>query len=665
MKFKEHKTIFQIIAIFVIIIGLIGCNKVKNIDTTTSSKSGDESSLSPYDQIMGDNFPPRFLIKEIFGDRPTGAKKGGDKFFIYRGSYYEIFSEEKQIYAGIEDGSLYIRSKKSTEKNILVPRKNEFVWNAETAKFSPDGNQLAAYRIDNTNVPKILLRPNEVDSLYKPYVRAGQTIPEYQIFLINTSTSNQTQVKRDFQNFPYVHIIEWSPDNNSLYLIQTDRLFKTVQLLEVDSNTGTSKVMLTETSDTYLYDGLNLQPGYTSALLKMKIVYFLNNDQFIWMSERNGFYQLYLYDKSGELVRPLSNHKQNSLISRLVGVDENNEWAYFVAMDNPKNPYKESLFRTSLKEEKIEKIIESANSIVAFELLVEDTIQIINSSVPEYIHRQEVYLTDGTFVEAKWSADMVKAKEIIDSRFIVDWYDAPDGSNKLKSAMIVPNNLDLSKKHPVVEIVYAGAWTKTIPKDFETFPYKHIELLRNGFILVMIDGRGSSSRGKAFRDYSYGRIGQVEMEDHAFVMKELLKKHSYMDANRVGISGASWGGRNTITSLEDYPELYKVGVAAVPNVEVKDSRRWAESFMGCLPQDCPERYETTSILRKISQIKGPLLLGYGSYDDGVPIAEGYKLKTALDKSGISNYVFKEYIGATHRLNKDFEQETIHFFLEHL
>ena len=138
-----------------------------------------------------------------------------------------------------------------------------------------------------------------------------------------------------------------------------------------------------------------------------------------------------------------------------------------------------------------------------------------------------------------------------------------------------------------------------------------------------------------------------------------------MDANRVGITGASWGGRNTITALEDYPELYKVGVAAVPNVEVRDSRRWAESFMGCLPQDCPERYDASSILLKIGQIKGPLLLGYGTNDDGVPIAEGYKLKTALDEADNTNYVFKEYIGATHRLNKDFEQETLHFFLEHL
>ena len=135
------------------------------------------------------------------------------------------------------------------------------------------------------------------------------------------------------------------------------------------------------------------------------------------------------------------------MISRLVDVDENNEWAYFVAMDDRKNPYKESLYRTSLKENKIEKIIESANSIMAFELVEEDTLQIINSSISDYIHQQEVYLTDGTFVEAKWSADMTKAKEVIDSRYIIDWHNAPDSNAKIKSVMLVPNNLDITKKH--------------------------------------------------------------------------------------------------------------------------------------------------------------------------------------------------------------------------
>lgn len=624
-----------------------------------------DSDLPPIVQIMGMDLPD-FLAEEIFGYRPEDIQSGGDRLFIYRGQYLEIYSEPIQKFAGIDKDNIYLRTPNSEEKQVLVEGDQMVTWNVETGQFSPDGSHLAAYQIDYTGVPTIMLRPNATDTIYKPYVRTGEPIPSYEIFLINTDNRNKLKVSRNSADYPYVHIIDWHQSSDKLYLLQTDRLMKKVQLLAVDASSGESKVILSESDKEYMFGGLFLQSGYTNDLLRMDIITFLEgSDQFIWKSERSGSYQFYLYDIKGNLIKQLTNADENGLVNRLAGVDEDNDWLYYIAQDNRQEPYKESLYRTALNGAQNDKVLEAAASIIAFDLPNSDTLRIINASLKDFITREEFYTTSGQFIKTGWSADMERAKAIINSEVIEDHHLADDEETLLRSILMVPNDLDRSTSHPIIEVVYPAAHNRQAHQDFRTFQFGLIPYLEAGFIVAIIDGRPSADRSRAFQHYNYGRLAQVEMADHAYVMQALFQKYDFIDREKVGVTGASLGGHHTLKALALFPDLYKVGVAAVANADMDDSRRWAEPFMGCFPQDCPDAYKKSAILNKLHLIKGPLLLGYGTYDDGVPIAEGYKVKAALEAARNQNFVFKEYLGATHMLNQDFDQATISFFQKHL
>jgi dipeptidyl aminopeptidase/acylaminoacyl peptidase len=232
---------------------------------------------------------------------------------------------------------------------------------------------------------------------------------------------------------------------------------------------------------------------------------------------------------------------------------------------------------------------------------------------------------------------------------------------------MAPPNYDPAKRYPVIHRIYGGPNDAVVPPsprngslwDLSTFA-------RAGFVVVMIDGRGTPGRGREFQNFGYGRFGQVEIADQIEGLRNLAKTRPYMDLERVGLNGGSWGGYFGLRAALLAPDLYKAGVFGAGAYEMRRMRVSAEPYVGCSLQKCRERYDKASNLALIKRLKAPLLLFHGTADDDVPVEETKHLMAALDGAG-KPYEFVEIPGWPHFYSNwpETSPRTVAFFQKHL
>jgi dipeptidyl aminopeptidase/acylaminoacyl peptidase len=385
--------------------------------------------------------------------------------------------------------------------------------------------------------------------------------------------------------------------------------------------------------------------------------------QFIWMSEQSGFKQLYLYNLDGVLIRPLTSYKDSGILEDVLTIDEKNNWVYYLAHSNRDKPYQIQLFRSSLESETTEKISEDEGIFDAFLTAGKDSVYIVRSRLPDLM-QIDLYTPKGHYLSSYWKGNTEKFK---DGLLNIEYADVlgADNTTMISTMILKPSNFDSNIKYPVVEYIYGGNFATIVPRSFFEFHWDMLHLANAGFIVVAIDGRGTPMRGKEFKDFSYGKFGQVELKDHIAALKQLGEVRPYMDMDKIGIYGHSWGGHFALRALLEYPDIYKAGQINAAAFDPIDFRVPIEAFMGCLPAECPEKYEKSAISNKLGNLQAPLRIVHGTADDDVPIEEAYKLVKILDSIHNSNYEFVKYQGTNHILiqNPDWESQMINFFVQ--
>lgn len=586
--------------------------------------------------------------------------------FAHTKPLFETYSATNNAFIGTQNGNLYIRQTDADHVQIITKPEAGWHWNMEGARLSPDGKQIAIKQIDDRAVPTIPLTHTATgETSFKAYSRAGQPIPKNQFYIVDIPSGKSIKINHDTA-LPYIHVIGWSTDGKTVRLLQANRLLKKLELSTAAANTGSCTTLLTEWSDTYLV-GLNLLQGYSDKLTAMNLAWFLENkNQFIWTSEQSGFNQLYIYNYKGALIKPISTKNKNGIVSKLVHVDEKNDWAYFYALGDETQPYDIQLFRTSLTTDKIEKISEGPVIMETLFSTSNDSIWVWRTRLPDMMQIDLLH-ANGQLINTTWKADLNPLKETgLQPEYTRVL--AADNKTMLEAMLLKPADFNLALQYPVVEYIYGGPNTAIIPRTiFDRTMWNMQNLANQGFIVVFIDGRGTPERGKAFSNYSYGKLGQVEIIDHIAVIKKLGAKRPYMNLAKVGITGHSWGGYFALQAMIEEPDFYKAGHLSAGAVDPENFRIAVEPFMGCLPADCTERYKLAAVTNKLNRLKGALSINHGTADDDVPIEEAYKLIDALKKAGFTNYVFKAYPGMDHIImrNKEWEPEMIDFFIQQL
>ena len=544
------------------------------------------------------------------------------------GYFVDVLSPDRRWFAGVKEHNLYLRSTYDGRRVPLTTDGNEdYWWDNEGATWSPNSLKLALHKHDYRGAPRVpivhYLKPREeVEWVLADHFKAGDRRPRSEYFILELFSKQQIRIGACAEPGYECRIADWRPDGLELLLFRQTTDDKRLELIAADPKTGATRIVLTETQKTFVTGGER-----PPLLVLGRIFTWLPDGKgFLWLSERDGWRHLYLYDLEGNLIRRLTEGAWP--VVRVVAVDEKSRWVYFTAHGDPQRPYDTHLYRVSLDGTGLARLTEATGQ---HEIQFAPSKQFfidIHSTVarPPTV---ELRRADGTLLRilsnANIDALISELKWRSPEEFAVK---AADGETDLYGALFKPYDFDPKRKYPVIEVIYASSRNTIVPRAFTAYPnYRGLApaLAQLGFITFMVDARGTPERSKAFRDVVYGSWARHEIPDHVATLMQLAEKRPYMDLTRVGIVGQSMGGYFATRALLLAPDVYHVGVASAGPAEARDV---GATFIGP-PGTIKEGYEHASNLRLAANLRGRLLLIHGTSDDTTPFSETMKMVAEL------------------------------------
>ncbi len=536
-----------------------------------------------------------------------------------------------------------------TGKNV---HQNEFGISKGTF-WSPKGNYLAFYRMDQSDVtdyPIIDWSVRPAKNVNIKYPMAGNKSHYVTLGIYDVKNNKTHYIKTEGPKEQYLTNIAWSPDEKHVYIAILSRDQNHMKLNEYDALTGNFVHTLFEEHD----------DKYTEPLHPMLFV--KNNPaQFIWESRKDGYNHFYLYNVDGTLIKQLT--KGNWEVKAENGFDEKGERLFFHA--NEQSPVNQDFYSVNLKTAEVKRLTygngfhtcmvdEKGNYII--DNFSSSTIpreyNMINANTKKAIN---IYKADNPVKDYKlgsWSLFTIKNAEGTD----------------LYCRLFKPVNFDSTKKYPVLVYLYNGPHSQMVTNTWMAggeLWYQY--MAEKGFMVFTLDGRGTSNRGKTFEQATHRQLGTKEMEDQLKGV-DYLKSLPYVDANRIGVHGWSFGGFMTTSLMTRHPGVFKVGAAGGPVIdwtyyEIMYTERYMDS-----PQDNKEGYDKNNLLNYVDKLKGKLLMIHGTQDPVVVWEHSILYqKKAVDKAIQLDYYV--YPGHEHNvLGKDrphLMEKITDYFIENL
>ena len=492
--------------------------------------------------------------------------------------------------------------------------------------WSPDSRKLLTYITDLSIAEKMYLLDFSVDTLFRPrllsYYRGSPgdtTVVWYKPVIFDLDRDMEIQTDLD----PIPHFIgvsfHWTENSDSLFALYPHRGFKQADVIKMDAITGTSHVLISETSDTSV--------EYGNLIMQRVGEYLL-----LFSSQKGGWHHLYLHDwHTGEQLNAVT--VGEFVVKRLIHIDEENELIYFLAAGKEpgRNPYYNHLYRVGFDGENIT-LLTPENAHHQVSLMPCKKYFVNNYSrvdLPTVSLLRE--LESGRIVHEISRADA-------DDLFASGWKPpmtftakGRDGVTDIYGVIYQPENFNPRKKYPIIDYTYTGPHTSITPKSFSNALLNIQNPLRAfGFAIIVVDGMGTAQRSKAFRDESYMNMG-YSLDCHVTAIKQLAKQHNWIDTTRIGIYGHSAGGYDAGRAMLQYPDFYKVGVASAADHDHRMEKAWwPEMYMGYPVGDF---YHEQSNITNAHKLQGRLLIAHGAIDENVNPSATYKLAEYLIRAG--------------------------------
>ena len=459
--------------------------------------------------------------------------------------------------------------------------------------WSPNGKLLAYYSMDErmvTDYPLVDIQERIATAKPIKYPMAGMTSHQVTLHVYNMNTGKEIVVKTGEPVEQYLTAITWNPDNKRIYIGVLNREQNHLKFNEYDAATGDFIQTIFEDRDEQYVEPQG--PAY-----------FLpdNSDLFIWKAQRDGYYHLYLYTISKGACRQLT--KGDFVITDFNGFSKDGSKIYYRSTEV--SPLERHCYMMDIKSGKVTKLTkEHGTHDVTPSADGKYFLDFYNSTdVPFNVDLQN---KDGKFVSRLHEAEN-PLKDYNIGETTLGTLKAEDGQT-LYTRLIKPYNFDSSKKYPVVVYVYGGPHAQLITDTWTAGAGIYLNYLaQEGFLVFTLDNRGSADRGEAFEQCIHRQCGQLEMRDQ-MVGINWLKTLPYVDADRIGSDGWSYGGFMSTSLKINHPEVFKVSVAGGPVLDWKYYEiMYGERYMDT-PQENPEGYELTSLENKTDKLEGKLLM---------------------------------------------------------
>nr|WP_285903359.1 S9 family peptidase [Arenibacter sp. H213] len=538
-----------------------------------------------------------------------------------------LVSPDGSMVAYVKDNNIYIfniisnttvQITKDGKKNSIINGVTDWVYEEEFAfvrafEWNSDGTKLAFIKFDETNVPEFSMDVYGSD-LYQTqtvfkYPKAGEENAIVSLHMLDVKSANITAI--DLKEPYYIPRIKWMNNPEFLSVQTLNRHQNNLKLVQVNAKNGKSKTLLEETDKAYVDVTDNLT--------------FLKDDSFIWTSEKDGYNHIYLYDDKGKLRSQVT--KGSWEVTNYYGYDPKADRIYFQSTENGSINRDVYSIRSNGKSKK--RLTESVGINSAD----------FSADFTYFINSYSSATTPPEFT-LHLSSNGNKIKDILDNRELLvqlqDYNLSPKefstleiNGNELNMWMIKPTDFDANKKYPLFMTQYSGPGSQSVSNAWMgSNDYWYQILANEGYIVVCVDGRGTGYKGADFKKVTYKELGKYEVEDQIDAAKK-LSELSYIDEDRTGIWGWSYGGFMSTNCLLKGNDTFEMAIAVAPVTSWRFyDTIYTERFMRT-PQENPTGYDENSPFNYPELLKGKYLLVHGSSDDNVHVQNTMRMIEAL------------------------------------
>lgn len=548
---------------------------------------------------LGKKFEPSSLMFAKFS--PTTSKVA----YVYRNNIYVEDIKSGQVDQLTSDGS-----------ETIINGTADWVYEEEFGlrdgfRWSPDGRYLAFWRFDTSSIQDYYLI-NNTDYLYPKiipikYPKVGTMNSEVRIGLVNVETkkTDWIELPGDSRKDYYLPLMDWTRDSRKIIFQCLNRLQNTNQLMLFDLASRELRTIFTDQDEAWVE-------------VMSDFVWFNGGRNLLWLSERDGWNQVYEISLEGRPARKLTGGRYD--VINLSGLDEKRGWLYFIA--SPAEATRRYLYRVGLKPgSRPERVTpDSQAGTHSYQISPAGRFAIHTCSTfdsPPVIDL--IDLPRHRVLRTLVSNDSLKSRLNALKRKPVEFFRVDIGRAILDGWCLKPPDFDEKSNYPVVVYVYGEPAAQTVLDRWGGRTYLwHLLLAQKGYVVLSIDNRGTPApKGRDWRKSIYHQVGILAPADQAAAIKALLKKWTWLDRNRIGVWGWSGGGQMTLNAMFKYPELYRTGIAIafVSNQLLYDTI-YQERYMG-LPENNPDGYREGSPINFAGNLKGQLLIIHGTGDDNV------------------------------------------------
>jgi dipeptidyl-peptidase-4 len=542
---------------------------------------------------------------------PTFSPDGKKIAFARENNLYVYDIASKQITAITTDG----------KKNSVINGITDWVYEEEFAfvrafDWSKDSKKVAYIRFDESQVPEFSMSIFKKD-LYPTietfkYPKAGEKNSEVSLHIYDVASKGTQKVNLSQYADFYIARMQWTNEANVLSAQVLNRHQDNLDLLFIDGNSGATKVVLNEKDKAYVDVTDNLT--------------FLKDNSFIWTSEKDGFNHIYLYDKTGKLKNQVT--KGNWEVTNYYGFDEKTNTVFYQSVEN--GSINRDVYSINLNgKNKIRLSKTTGTNAATFSPNFQYFINTFSSATQP---------TTYTLNEAKTGAQVqvIEKNEALATKLKGYNLSAKEffvlktaKGNELNAWILKPKDFDPTKKYPVFMYQYSGPGSQQVNNDWNSNDDYWFQMLaQQGYIVACVDGRGTGFKGAAFKKVTQKELGKYEVEDQIDAAK-VIGNYPYVDKNRIGIWGWSYGGFMASNCIMKGNDVFKMAIAVAPvtNWRFYDSI-YTERYMQT-PQENASGYDENSPINHVNKLKGKFLLIHGSGDDNVHVQNSMQMMEAL------------------------------------
>ena len=484
-----------------------------------------------------------------------------------------------------------------------------FDWNA-------DSNKIAFIRFDETDVPEFSMDVYGEDlyptqSVFK-YPKAGEKNAEVSLYIYNLKTNKAEEVKVDkaYSDF-YIPRIQWTNNPDVLSAQFMNRHQNELDLWFINAKKNEAEIVLAETDRAYIDVTFDLT--------------FLEDDSFIWTSEKDGYNHIYHYDKNGKLINQVT--KGNWEVTSYYGYDDKTDRIFYQSVEN--GSINRDVYAIKLNGTKKQRLTDKTGTNNAdFSANFTYFINTFSNASTPYLYTLNDAKSGKVLKVIKDNSDL--KNQLADYQLSEKEFSTINvNGNDLNMWMIKPANFNASKQYPLFMFQYSGPGSQQVANRWNSAnDYWYQLLAQQGYIVACVDGRGTGLKGADFKKVTQKELGKYEVEDQIDAAK-LLGQRNYIDTSRIGIWGWSYGGFMSSNALFKGNDVFKMAIAVAPVTSWRyyDSI-YTERYM-TTPQENPSGYDENSPINHVEKLKGDFLLIHGSGDDNVHVQNTMRMVEAL------------------------------------